>query len=137
MRHHRPCNKISWQNVHHLILGRHAKHGPWFQCKRLHSKKKKNDKLFKSYNPQKQRNRINLYEGGNTPQTQNIGNLIKQKLHVDNKIIVYFKILTHFPHMQCKEAPSPAMSIYVNLTAQRKIIDQRVIVGPSKTSHQH
>ena len=43
----------------------------------------------------------------------------------------------HSPPMQCNanEAPKPAESIYDNLAAQRKVIDQRVVAGPSKTSH--
>ena len=56
-------------------------------------RKNENDKPF-TYEPQKQRSGNNLYKGGHVPQTQDITNLIINKLHVGNKIIVLFKILT-------------------------------------------
>ncbi len=41
------------------------------------------------------------------------------------------KVLTRIPpHMQCKETPKPARSIYDTPVAQRKAIDQHVIAGP-------
>ena len=99
-------------------------------------RKKEIDKLFKSYKPQKQCSGNNLYKGGHVPQTQNMDNLIEKKLHVDNKILYTFRFSLISRRMQCKEAPSPVMSICDNPAAQHKIIDQRVIARPSKTSHQ-
>ena len=60
----------------------------------------------------------NLYKRGYVPQTQDTTNLIKKKLHVGNKIIVLFKILTHFPVCNAKEAPIHVMSNYDPPTAQ-------------------
>ena len=50
--------------------------------------------------------------------------------------IARFKVLTHSPCMQCKESPKLAKYIYDTPASQRKVIDQRVIAGPLKTSHQ-
>ena len=56
---------------------------------------------------------------------------------VKNKYnVASFKVLTHSPGMQCKESPKLARSIYDTPAAQRRVIDQRAIEGPSKTSHQ-
>ena len=52
------------------------------------------------------------------------------------RLLYSSKFSLNSPHMQCKEAPSDIMTIYDNPAAQRKIIYQRVIAGPSKTSHQ-
>ena len=68
------------------------------KCKRLGLKK--NMRMINHLNMQatkKQPSGNNLYKGGHVPQTQDINNLIKKKLYVGNKIIVLFKILTHFP----------------------------------------
>jgi hypothetical protein len=48
------------------------------------------------------------------------------------------EILTQFPPYatQINSKKKPASAIYDTPTAQRKVIDQRVIAGPSKTSHQ-
>ena len=40
------------------------------------------------------------------------------------------------PVCNAKKLRKPAGAIYDTPTAQRKVIDQRVIAGPSKTSHQ-
>ena len=57
-------------------------------------RKKNNDKLFKSYKPQKQRNRNNLYKGGHAPQTQNINNLIEKETtcRINNNKIFFFTL---------------------------------------------
>jgi hypothetical protein len=40
------------------------------------------------------------------------------------------------PYAMQINSKKPASAIYDTPTAQRKVIDQRVIAGPSKTSHQ-
>ena len=47
------------------------------------------------------------------------------------------KVLTQNPPVcNAKKLQKPASAIYDTPTAQRKVIDQHVIAGPSKISHQ-
>ena len=46
------------------------------------------------------------------------------------------KILTQSPVCDANKLQKPASAIYDTPTAQRKVIDRRVIAGPSKISHQ-
>ena len=103
-------------SVNMLSMDRNFKVNAWVW------RKKENDKLFKSYKPQKQCSGNNLYKGWHVPQTQNIDNLIKKKLRVDNKILYASRFSLISLRMQCKGAPSLVMSIYDNPAAQRMII---------------
>ena len=129
------------------MLYRHAKHGSWLRCKHLGFQKQnqtlqvnqaKVTKYERSYE-------LNLCSGTNYIKKRACASSQKDKQfkckettcsvkHEYN--IVRFKVLTHSPRMQCKESPKPAKSIYNTPTAQRNVIHQHVIAGPSKTSHQ-
>ena len=103
-------------------------------------KQKKNDNYLNHTNPKKSRNEDNFYKKTRTYASSQKHKQFECKettCSVKNKYyIVCLKVLTHSPRMQCIEAPSPVMSIYNVPAAQHKIIDQRVIARPSKTSHQ-
>ena len=73
---------------------------------------------------------------GHVSQTQNLNNSNEKKLSITIRILHTSRFSLISPRMQCKEALSLVRYIYDIPAAQRKIIDQRVIAGLSKTSHQ-
>ena len=116
---------------------RHAKHGSLFRCQRLRFK---HTRLFKTIQVINYAAEITYTKGGHVPQAKNINKFKYKETTSSVKINVRlhastFSLIPSYA-MHGSSAPSPVMSINDVPAAQRKIIDQRVIAGPSKTSHQ-